>query len=111
METISWADFERVQICAGTITSVVDLPDARVPAYVLTIDFGPLGVKRSSARITQRYTKEALVGQQVVAVVNFPEKQIGSVMSQCLVTGFPDAQGSIILAQPAAPVPNGARLR
>jgi tRNA-binding protein len=110
METITWADFERMHLCAGTITSVTDLPDARIPAYVLTIDFGPLGVKRSSARITERHTKEELVGKQVVAVVNFPEKQIGSVMSQCLVTGFPEADGAIILAQPAAPVPNGARL-
>jgi len=110
METISWADFERVRLCAGTILSVMDLPDARVPAYVLTIDFGPLGVKRSSARITERYTKEGLVGRQVVAVVNFPEKQIGSVMSQCLVTGLPDAEGGIVLAMPERPVPNGSRL-
>jgi tRNA-binding protein len=110
MDTISWSDFDRVRLCAGTILSATDLPDARVPAYVLTIDFGPLGTKRSSARITERYSKESLIGKQVIAVVNFPEKQIGSVMSQCLVTGFPDADGAIILAQPATLVPNGSRL-
>lgn len=110
MDTISWSDFDRVRLCAGTILSATDLPDARVPAYVLSIDFGPLGVKRSSARITERYSKEALLGKQVIAVINFPEKQIGSVMSQCLVTGFPDADGAIILAQPATLVPNGSRL-
>ena len=110
MDTISWSDFDRVRLCAGTILSATDLPDARVPAYVLSIDFGPLGVKRSSARITERYSKEALLGKQVIAVINFPEKQIGSVMSQCLVTGFPDADGAIILAQLATPVPNGSRL-
>lgn len=110
MDTISWSDFDRVRLCAGTILSATDLPDARVPAYVLTIDFGPLGTKRSSARITKRYSKESLIGKQVIAVVNFPEKQIGSVMSQCLVTGFPDADGAIILAQPATPVQNGSRL-
>ena len=110
MDTISWSDFDRVRLCAGTILSATDLPDARGPAYVLSIDFGPLGVKRSSARITERYSKEALLGKQVIAVINFPEKQIGSVMSQCLVTGFPDADGAIILAQPATLVPNGSRL-
>ncbi|MBL7957550.1 MAG: tRNA-binding protein [Flavobacteriales bacterium] len=110
MDTISWSDFDRVRLCAGTILSATDLPDARVPAYVLSIDFGPLGVKRSSARITERYSKEALLGKQVIAVINFPEKQIGSVMSQCLVTGFPDADGAITLAQPATLVPNGSRL-
>lgn len=110
METLSWAEFERVQICAGTVTDAVDLPDARVPAYVLTIDFGPHGIRRSSARITQRYSKADLIGRQVLAVINFPPKQIGSVMSECLVTGLPDADGSILLAMPERPVPNGSRL-
>lgn len=110
METIAWSDFERVRLCAGTILSATDLPDARVPAYVLSIDFGPLGVKRSSARITERYTKESLVGKQVIAVVNFPEKQIGSIMSQCLVTGFADANGDVVLTAVERPLPNGSRL-
>ncbi|MFZ1694927.1 MAG: tRNA-binding protein [Flavobacteriales bacterium] len=110
METITWADFERVQLCAGTVLSVMDLPNARVPAYVLTIDFGPLGIRRSSARITARYSKEGLIGQQVIAVVNFPSKQVGQVMSECLVTGFPDSEGAIVLAQPERSVPNGSRL-
>jgi len=110
METITWADFERVQLCAGTVLSVMDLPRARVPAYVLTIDFGPLGIRRSSARITARYSKEGLIGQQVIAVVNFPSKQVGQVMSECLVTGFPDSEGAIVLAQPERSVPNGSRL-
>ncbi|HRD53463.1 MAG TPA: tRNA-binding protein [Flavobacteriales bacterium] len=110
METISWPDFERVQMCAGTVLSVMDLPNARVPAYVLTIDFGPLGLRKSSARITVRYGKEELIGQQVIAVLNFPPKQIGGIMSECLVTGFPDSVGGIVLAQPGQSVPNGSRL-
>lgn len=110
METLSWAEFERVQLCTGTVTDAVDLPDARVPAYVLTIDFGPHGIRRSSARITQRYSKADLIGRQVLAVINFPPKQIGSVISECLVTGLPDADGGIVLAIPERPVPNGSRL-
>jgi tRNA-binding protein len=110
MEPLSWADFERVQLCAGTVTHVEDLPAARVPAYVLTIDFGPHGIRRSSARITQRYSKAELVGRQVLAVINFPPKQVGSVMSECLVTGLPDADGGIVLAVPERPVPNGSRV-
>lgn len=110
METITWGEFEKVILCAGTVIAATDLPSARVPAYVLTIDFGPYGIKRSSARITAHYTKEELVGRQVVAVINFPEKQVGSVMSQCLVTGFPDADGDIVLTALERPVPNGSRL-
>lgn len=110
MELISWNDFENVQLCAGTVLEVIDLPNARKPAYVLTIDFGPHGVKRSSAQVTKHYTKAELIGRQVVAVINFPEKQVGSVMSQCLVTGFADANGDIILASVERPVPNGSRL-
>ncbi|HEX2617102.1 MAG TPA: tRNA-binding protein [Flavobacteriales bacterium] len=110
MDTISWTDFEKVMLCAGTVLDAVDLPNARKPAYVLTVDFGPHGVKRSSAQITKHYTKEELVGRQVIAVINFPEKQIGSVMSQCLVTGLPDAQGDIVLAAVERSVPNGTRL-
>lgn len=110
MEPITWNEFERVHIHAGTILAVADLPNARRPAYVLTIDFGPLGILRSSAQITKHYGKEDLIGRQVLAVVNFPEKQVGSVMSQCLVTGFADAEGEIVLAAVERPVPNGSRL-
>lgn len=110
MEPITWNDFEKVHLCVGTVLEAIDLPNARRPAYVLTIDFGPHGIKRSSAQITKHYTKEGLVGQQVVAVINFPEKQIGTVMSQCLVTGFPDGNGDIVLTAVERSVPNGTRL-
>lgn len=109
--TITWDDFERVMLCVGTVLEADDLPNARKPAYVLRIDFGPHGIKRSSARITRHYTKAGLIGRQVIAVINFPEKQIGTVMSQCLVTGFPDANGDIVLAAVERPVPDGTRLR
>ena len=93
-----------------TVLEAADLPNARKPAYVLTIDFGPYGIKRSSAQITKHYTKDELIGRQVVAVINFPEKQVGAVMSQCLVTGFADANGDIVLTALERPVPNGSRL-
>lgn len=109
-KTITWATFEQVFLCVGTVLSAEDLPNARKPAYVLLIDFGPHGTKRSSAQITKYYTKEVLVGRQVVAVINFPEKQIGSIMSQCLVTGFPDAHGDIVLTAVERDLPNGSRL-
>lgn len=110
METIGWSDFERVWWCVGTVLDATDLPNARKPAYVLRIDFGAHGIKRSSAQITRHYRKEELVGRQVIAVINFPAKQIGSVSSQCLVTGFPDADGDIVLAAVERKVPNGTRL-
>ncbi len=110
METISWSDFEKVHLCVGTVLEASDLPHARRPAYVLTIDFGPHGIKRSSAQITKHYTKEGVIGRQVVAVINFPEKQIGTVMSQCLVTGVPDTNGDIVLTAVERSVPNGTRL-
>ncbi len=110
MDTISWSEFERVHLCVGTVLAAEDLPNAREPAYVLSIDFGPFGIMRSSARITKHYTKVDLIGRQVVAVINFPKKQIGSVMSQCLVTGFVDADGHIVLTAVDRPVPNGSRL-
>lgn len=108
---ISWNDFEAVDLRIGTILRVEDFPKAKKPAYQLWIDFGPeLGEKRSSAQITVHYTKEELVGKQVIAVTNFPPRQIANFFSEVLVTGFPDANGAIVLAQPERPVPNGTRL-
>jgi tRNA-binding protein len=110
METINWAEFEKVQLRVGTILEVQEFPKARKPAYKLKIDFGPYGVKMSSAQITKHYTPETLIGRQVVAVINFPEKQIADFMSQCLVTGFEDEQGDIVLTAVERKVPNGAKL-
>lgn len=111
MEQIRWADFEKVELRVGTIMDVVDFPEARKPAYKLHIDFGDaIGTRWSSAQITAHYTRDDLIGRQVVAVVNFPEKQIGKFMSQCLVTGFADEQGDIVLTSVERPVPNGSKL-
>lgn len=111
METIEWQDFERVQIRAGTIVAVADFPEARQPAYKLRVDFGAdLGVLRSSAQITDLYSREELEGRQVLAVVNFPAKQIGPIRSECLVTGLHREDGAVVLAVPDKPVPNGTRL-
>ncbi|SMO58371.1 tRNA-binding protein [Fodinibius sediminis] len=107
---ISWNDFKKVDLRIGTIKEVSDFPEARKPAYKLIVDFGEeIGLKKSSAQITERYSKEDLVGQQVIAVVNFPPKQIGPFMSECLVTGFYD-NDSVVLAVPEQKVPNGAKL-
>lgn len=111
METIEWNDFEKVELRVGTICEVNDFPEARKPAYQLLIDFGnDIGFKKSSAQITSHYSKESLLGKQVIAVVNFPKKQIGPFMSECLVTGFPDENGDVVLSAPDVKVPNGARL-
>jgi len=108
---ISWADFERVDLRVGTILEAREFPQARKPAYQLLIDLGPkIGQKRSSAQITHHYQPADLVGRQVLCVVNFPTKQIGPFRSEVLVTGAPDAEGHIVLATLAAPVPNGSRL-
>ena len=110
MEQITWNDFEKVELRAGTIVEVQDFPEARKPAYQLTIDLGELGTKKSSAQITGLYKKEELIGRQVVCVVNFPPKQIGPFVSQCLTTGFADEMGRVVLAQPERRVPNGSKL-
>ncbi len=111
MKEISWTDFENVELRVGTILTVQDFPEARKPAYQLQIDFGQeIGIRKSSAQITALYGKEELVGRQVVAVVNFPRKQIGKFMSECLVTGFADENGNIILTTVERKVPNGAKL-
>lgn len=109
--TIGFDDFLAVDIRVGTIVAAEPFPEARKPAVKLRIDFGaPLGIKRSSAQITEHYTPAALVGRQVAAVVNFPPRQIGPVMSEVLTLGFPDADGKVVLIGPSEPVPNGGRL-
>lgn len=110
METINWNDFEKIELRVGTILEVLDFPKARKPAYKLKIDFGPLGIKMSSAQITKHYTPETLIGRQVIAVINFPQKQIADFMSQCLVTGFADENGDIVLTAVERAVPNGSKL-
>lgn len=111
METISWDDFAKVELRVGRIVSVEPFPEARQPAYILHVDFGEeIGVKKSSAQITELYQPQELVGKQVVAVVNFPKKQIGPMMSECLVTGFHNAHGEVALCVPDRPVPLGAKL-
>ena len=107
---IEFADFLKVDIRVGTIVAAEPFPEARKAAYRLTIDFGPIGVKKSSAQITRHYACEELVGRQVAAVVNFPPRQIGRFMSEVLTLGFPDAQGEVVLAAPDQSVPNGSRL-
>lgn len=109
--TISFDDFLKVDIRVGTIVSVEPFPEARKPALKLLIDFGPvIGRKKSSAQITENHAAEDLIGRQVMAVVNFPPRQIGPVMSEVLTLGFPDAQGKVVLAAPMLRVPDGGRL-
>jgi tRNA-binding protein len=108
---ITFDDFLKVDIRVGTIVAAETFPQARKPAYRLTIDFGPaIGLKKSSAQITVHYQPEALVGRQVAAVVNFPPRQIGPFMSEVLTLGFPDAAGEVVLIGPSQPAPNGGRL-
>lgn len=110
-EPIGFDQFLAVDIRIGTIVEAQPFPEARKPAYKLLIDFGPvIGRKRSSAQITEHYTLEELPGMQVAAVVNFPPRQIGPVMSEVLTLGFPDAGGKVVLIQPSRPVPDGGRL-
>jgi tRNA-binding protein len=108
--TISWQDFEKIDIRCGTIIEVSDFEKARKPSYKLTIDFGPLGVKDSSAQITHHYTKDQIKGKQVVAVVNFPPKQIANFFSECLVLGIYDENNKVILLQPERFVANGQKI-
>ncbi len=110
-DRITYDDFQRVDIRLGTILTAEPFPQARKPAFKLTIDFGPeIGVKKSSAQITKLYTPETLVGRQVAAVVNFPPRQIGPFMSEVLTLGFPDEAGEVVLVGPSQPAPNGGRL-
>ena len=111
MKTINWSEFEQVELRVGRVVRAEPFPQARKPAYILTVDFGPdIGVKKSSAQITEHYRIDDLNGRLVVAVVNFPPKQIGPVRSECLVTGFPDQNGHVVLCGPDQPVPLGAKL-
>lgn len=110
MEPISWETFEQVRLCVGTIVRVEPFPEARRPAFKVWADFGPtLGVRKSSAQITELYTPQGLLGQQIVGVVNFPVKQIGPFRSEFLLTGFQHSDG-VVLVVPQLPVENGARL-
>lgn len=111
MPEITWDHFVAVEMHAGTIVSVEDFPEARRPAYKIAVDFGPhLGVRRTSAQVTDVYSKEELLGRQVMGVLNFPPKQIGPVRSEFLLAGFYRADGAVVLAVPERPVQNGARL-
>ncbi len=107
---ISWDDFEKVDIRTGTILEVNDFPGAKKPAYQLTIDFGELGVKKSSAQITALYTKDEIIGKQVIAVVNFPVKQIANFFSECLVLGVYNENKDVVLLHPSLPVKNGSKV-
>lgn len=108
--TITWDDFEKIDIRAGTITEVTDFPKAKKPAYQITIDFGELGLKRSSAQVTHIYTKEELAGKQVIAIVNFPPKQIANFFSECLILGVYTDKNEVVLLQPERKVANGWKI-
>ncbi|MCA1945838.1 MAG: tRNA-binding protein [Desulfovibrio sp.] len=111
MDTISWNDFALVELRTGTVLDVQDFPEARAPAYKIRVDFGPeLGIRKTSARVTHLYSKEALLGRQVIGLVNIPPRQIGPVQSEFLLTGFVQGDGSVVLAVPERPVANGLKL-
>lgn len=111
MSTIDWRQFEQVELRVGTIVEVADFPEARKPAYRIRVDFGSeFGIRQTSAQVTALYTKEELLGRQVLGVVNFPPKQIGPVRSEFLLTGFYREDGAVVLAVPDQPVPNGVKL-
>ncbi|WP_070786694.1 tRNA-binding protein [Flavobacterium crassostreae] len=108
---LTWQEFQKIQMCVGTILRVQDFPEARKPAYQLTIDFGPtIGILKTSAQITKRYSKEDLEKRQIVAVVNFPKKQIGKFRSECLVLGAVGSQGDVVLLAPDVKIENGLRI-
>jgi len=108
---LTWSEFERVEMRVGTILEVNDFPEARKPAFQLTIDFGTIiGIRKTSAQITKRYAKDVLIGRQIVAVVNFPKKQIGKFMSECLVLGAVGEEGDVILLAPDFKIENGLRI-
>jgi tRNA-binding protein len=111
MDPITWDDFTRVELRVGRIVAADEFPEARKPAYILHVDFGPeLGIRKSSAQITALYRRQELIGRLVVAVLNFPKKQIGPLMSECLVTGFHNERGEVALCIPDQPVPLGSKL-
>ena len=111
MGDISWSDFEKVELRVGTILEVKEFPEARKPAYILHVDFGnELGIKKSSAQITSLYNSDSLIGKQILAVVNFPPKQIGPIRSECLITGIYREDGAVVLVTPDSEVANGERL-
>ena len=107
---ISWDDFEKIDMRLGTIIKADDFPNAKKPAYQLTIDFGEMGIKKSSAQITDLYTKEELIGKQIIAVVNFPAKQIANFFSECLVLGVYNTSNKVVLLQPSMQAENGSRI-
>jgi len=111
VDTIEWRDFEKVDLRVGEVVAAEIFKEARKPAYILHVDFGKdLGVRKSSVQVTEVYSAEELVGRRVVGVVNFPRKQIGPLMSECLVTGFHDSEGRVVLCVPDKDVPLGAKL-
>lgn len=109
-DNISWSDFEKIDIRVGTVISARSLDGAIKPAFVVEIDFGPLGIKKSSAQLTKLYTTDQLINQQVLAVVNFPPKQIATILSECLVLGLYSADNSVVLISPERPIENGCQL-
>ena len=110
MMSITWDDFEKIEMRVGTIMEVTDFPKAKKPAYQITVDFGELGIKRTSAQITALYNKESLIGRQVVAVVNFPPKQIANFFSECLIMGVYTDKKDVVLLQPERKVENGWKI-
>lgn len=110
MQEIKWSEFEKVELRVGSIVKAENFPEARKPAYKLWVDFGEFGIKKSSAQITTHYNVSDLVGKQVIGVLNFPDKQIGPVLSEVLVTGFDDGNGDVVLAVPDKKVPDGSKL-